>query len=118
MNKNKTILILNRFNNKVIFEFECNSIKECVEEAAKQKVNLGGEKLTKNPIYINAGLEWQIWITDKKIKIGCQIHTTLAWSKFTDEQISKMDRNALEFWKKWKEPILAMAKEHQKIEKE
>jgi hypothetical protein len=188
--------ILNRFNSNIIFEFECNTLKECVEEAVKQKANLNeanlwgadlgganlrganlwgavlseanlrgadlrgadlkgadlseanlrganlwgadlkgavlseanlrgadlrgadlwGEKLTKNPLYINTGLKWQVWITDKKIKIGCQIHTTIAWSKFSDEQISKMDSEALEFWKKWKEPILAMAKEHQKGE--
>ena len=155
--------ILNRFNGSIIFKFECNTIKECVEEAIKNRANLSGadlsradlsradlseanlsgadlsradlsradlnranlrganlsgasflgEELTKNPLYINAGLNWQIWISDTKIKIGCQTHTTIAWSNFTDEQISKMDNNALDFWKKWKEPILLLAKTHQ-----
>lgn len=38
--------ILNRFNLDVIFEFECNTIKECVEEAVKQKVNLSEANLS------------------------------------------------------------------------
>ena len=74
--------------------------------------DLWGEKITKCPIYISAP-RWDVWITNKRIKIGCQIHATKAWEKFTDEQISKMDDDALEFWKVWKEPILAMAKAHQ-----
>jgi len=78
---------------------------------------LWGEKLIKSPIYINAGLKWQIWITDKKIKIGCQIHTTTFWNEVSDEIISRMDSEALEFWNKWKKPILVMAKEHQKKDK-
>ena len=80
--------------------------------------DLWGEKVTKNPVYINAGLRWEVWITDKRIKIGCQLHSTKAWENFTDKQISKMDYNASDFWKVWKKPILEMAKAHQGVEKD
>ena len=150
--------LLNRYTGNTIFECECNSIKDCVLEAVKQKIPLvdvdlhnsdlrgvklfevnlrnadlhdaifngadlygakfkgaclRDEKLTKNPVYINAGFLWEVWITDKHIKIGCQIHPTEAWEKFTDEQISEIDVDALDFWKVWKRPILEMAKAHQ-----
>lgn len=148
--------ILHKRTGETIFECGCRTLKKCLVEAVKNKVNLSyadlsnanlrgadlsnadlrgaklwganlsnadlsnanlwGEKITKCPIYINAGLHWQVWITDKRIKIGCQIHTTKAWENFTDEQISKMDENALEFWKVWEKPILAMARVHQESE--
>ena len=81
------------------------------------EANLWGEKLCKNPLYINAGLRYQVWATDRKIKIGCQLHSTAAWEHFTDAQIKEMDGDdALKFWAVWKKPILAMAKQHQRKE--
>jgi len=174
--------ILDRFNGNVIFELECDSIKECILAANKtgadligadlsgadlrgaelrganlmgadlsgadfmgaelrdadlrdadlrganliganlrdadlSDANLWGEKITKTPIYINAGLNWQVWITDKRIKIGCQIHSTSFWEKASDNVISQMSSDALDFWNKWKLPILTLAKEHQKEDK-
>jgi hypothetical protein len=47
-----------------------------------------------------------------KIHIGCQCHTVEQWEKFTDEEISKMDDGALDWWKEWKEVILKVAKEN------
>ena len=47
-----------------------------------------------------------------KICIGCQDHTIEQWENFTDEEISKMDNGALDWWKKWKEFILKVAKEN------
>ena len=186
--------ILNRFNLSVIFECECETIKECVLKAKESNAdlryadlssadlncadlssanlsgaylygadlssanlsganlgdadlygadlrdanlrgaNLSGaylfdtnlsnanlygakifnEKLSKNLIYINAGFDYQIWISDTKIKIGCQLHTTIAWSNFTDEEIEEMAGNrVLIFWQKNKDIILAIAKHHQ-----
>ena len=88
--------------------------------------NFLGEKLIKNPIYINVGLNYEVWITDTKIKIKCsewEIHTTKEWENYTDDDIDSMDYNKaekdderfLESWKQWKEPILLLAKNHQKI---
>ena len=77
------------------------------------------EKLTKNLIYINAGFDYQIWISDTKIKIGCKLHTTSEWERFNDREILEMDgKKALEFWHKNKEIILSLAKHHQGEENE
>lgn len=121
--------ILNRFTSTVIFECECETQEECVERAVWEKVslryanlrnadlwnaNLWGEKISSCPICLAYGLDYSVWITDRKIKIGCQIHSTKAWENFTDEQIKKMDGDkALNFWKFWKEPILKLAESHQ-----
>lgn len=76
--------------------------------------NLWGDKISSCPICLTYGLYYPVWITDRKIKIGCQIHSTKAWENFTDEQIKKMDGDkALNFWKVWKEPILKLAEAHQ-----
>jgi uncharacterized protein YjbI with pentapeptide repeats len=42
-----------------------------------------------------------------KISIGCQTHTREEWFNFDDLTISKMDTNALDWWKVYK-PILQM----------
>ena len=39
------------------------------------------------------------------LQIGCKKYTKDEWWNFTDEEISKMDNGALEWWKIWK-PIL------------
>lgn len=126
--------ILNRFTCMVIFECKCETQEKCVEKAVEEKVslrcadlrnadlknanlrnaNLWGDKISSCPICLTYGLYYPVWITDRKIKIGCQIHSTRAWENFTDEQIKIMDGNkALHFWKVWKEPILKLAKTHQ-----
>ena len=44
------------------------------------------------------------WSKDT-LAIGCQQHTIEDWWKFKDDTISKMDTNALTWWKKWK-PVI------------
>lgn len=53
---------------------------------------------------------WTIVMTKKVMAIGCEQHTYKKWMKFTDEQISEMDDEALEFWKNWKNIIKKMHK--------
>ena len=49
---------------------------------------------------------YNITITPKHIKIGCQYHSKTAWFNFTDDEIIKMDgEKAVNWWKTWK-PIL------------
>jgi hypothetical protein len=48
---------------------------------------------------------WSITYTDTHLQIGCQNHTIDEWKQFTDEQISVMDDEALEWWSKWKDSI-------------
>ena len=68
-------------------------------------------KCSKTPIYIQ-GLTWEITIADDTMAIGCQKHTIEAWNNFSDEEISKMEGRALEFWLTNKSFILAAANSH------
>ena len=62
------------------------------------------------------GKKWPILIFDQHIKIGCEMHKTSEWEKFTDDEITDMDDDALVFWKENKEIILMLAKHHQGAE--
>ena len=64
------------------------------------------------------GLRWLVTISDAHIHIGCQTHSTTAWSRFKDDDIAKMDIHALEFWQQRKPAIIATAKAHQSKVKE
>ena len=61
------------------------------------------------PIFLT-NLKWQVMITGQHIQIGCERYLITEWQSFTDERISQMHSNALELWRIWKEPILAIAK--------
>ena len=52
--------------------------------------------------------EWRIAWTDSDLQIGCQRHSIAAWRDFDDADISKMDRDALEWWERYKEPLMAL----------
>ena len=71
--------------------------------------NLDGEILEKNPIQIS-GTTWEIFLTKKNIKIGCEFHSAEEWFCFDDDRIAKMNSKALYWWKIWK-PILKLVHE-------
>ena len=48
---------------------------------------------------------YMIGFTKNTLQIGCQRHSIEKWRSFTDEEISKMDKGALEWWNKWKDWI-------------
>jgi hypothetical protein len=73
---------------------------------------IDGEVITKNPIQIQCGLRYIALITDGYMRLGCKRYTHAEWAAFSDDEIEKMDSGALEFWKQWKEPLLAMCKAH------
>ena len=72
---------------------------------------LDGEKLTKSPLVIT-GLRYWCLISDGYMRLGCKRFTHEEWAEFSDDEIEKMDSCALEFWKQWKESLLAMCKAH------
>ena len=78
-------------------------------------VDLDGEKLTRTPLQLN-NLKWFVLISDSYLKIGCQRHLISDWDKFDDSEIEKMALGALDFWKKWKNPILTICKAHSESE--
>jgi hypothetical protein len=80
--------------------------------------SIDGETVKKNPIQIPCGLHYVALITDNYMRLGCKRFTHDEWVTFSDDEISTMDDDALEFWQQWKEPLLAMCKAHaSKVEK-
>ena len=73
--------------------------------------NLDGEKLTKTPLSV-VGLFYRCLISDGYMRLGCKRFTHEEWANFNDEEIKEMDDCALEFWKQWKVPLLAMCAAH------
>jgi uncharacterized protein YjbI with pentapeptide repeats len=72
---------------------------------------LSDEKLTKTPLFIS-NIQWNVIITTEFLTIGCQRHEVEKWASFSDDEISSMHVKALQFWKTWKTPLLAMCEAH------
>ena len=73
--------------------------------------NIDGEIIQRPPISI-ANITYWCLITDDRMRLGCKLHTHNEWQNFNDGEISAMDDDALDFWKTWKEPLLAMCAAH------
>jgi hypothetical protein len=73
--------------------------------------DLFGEKLKKSPVLIE-NLHWSVTITDVHMKIGCQLHAIDDWRSFSDDEISRMSSQALDFWQKHKVSLLALCDAH------
>ena len=73
-----------------------------------QGANLRGADLPTDVIRIN-GMRWDVTILHGYMRIGCQHHHVDDWDKFTDDEISKMDDNALEFWQANKQKLITIA---------
>ena len=55
------------------------------------------------------GMRWGVMIFQDWMTIGCQHHHIDDWGKFTDDEISKMDYDALEFWQANKQKLITIA---------
>ena len=73
--------------------------------------NIDGEIIQRPPISV-ANITYWCLITDNRMRLGCKLHTHNEWQNFKDGEISAMDDDALDFWKTWKEPLLAMCAAH------
>ena len=73
--------------------------------------NIDGEIIQRPPISV-ANITYWCLITDNRMRLGCKLHTHNEWQNFNDGEISAMDDDALDFWKTWKEPLLAMCAAH------
>ena len=61
-----------------------------------------------------SGLNYQVTVTDKYVRIGCEFHLTGEWAEFDDKRILQMDgKSALKFWKANKSVIMTLAENHQ-----
>ena len=79
-----------------------------LQGADLQGANLQGADLPTDVIRID-GMRWDVTILHGYMRIGCQHHHVDDWDKFTDDEISKMDDDALEFWKENKGKLIAVA---------
>ena len=61
---------------------------------------LNNAQATKKVITFGNAFAYDITITDKHIKIGCQQHLKLKWLEFTNKEILEMEgEKAMKFWK-------------------
>ena len=73
-----------------------------------REVDLRGANLPTDVIRID-GMRWDVTILHGYMRIGCQHHYVEDWDKFTDDEISKMDSKALEFWQANKQKLITIA---------
>jgi len=91
-----------------------------LREANLWGANLGGANLwdadlwgAKNAPLIIPTLRWLVCINGfGYMRIGCQNHKVEQWKAFTDQEISRMDSDALKFWNQYKVMLLAACEAH------
>ncbi|MCU4590005.1 pentapeptide repeat-containing protein, partial [Acinetobacter ursingii] len=91
-----------------------------LEGANLRGANLRGADLrgadlwdAKNAPLIITTLRWPVHISGfSYMRIGCQNHKVEQWKAFTDQEISRMDSDALKFWNKYKVMLLAACEAH------
>ena len=118
--------IKDRCDFRTLFSLETETFKACVKAAVHNGANLrganlrgadlrganiDGEIIQRPPISV-ANITYWCLITDDRMRLGCKLHTHNEWQNFNDGEISAMDDDALNFWKTWKEPLLAMCAAH------
>ena len=73
-----------------------------------QEADLRGADLPTDVIRID-GMRWDVTILHGYMRIGCQHHYVDEWESFTDDEISKMHDDALEFWQANKQKLITTA---------
>ncbi|WP_151724201.1 pentapeptide repeat-containing protein [Acinetobacter ursingii] len=134
--------IKNRWTDEVLFSCEIPEGMEsgmisrhAVETAIAEDANLRGADLrganlrgadlegadlrgadlrgAKNAPLIIPTLRWPVHINGfGYMRIGCQNHKVEQWKAFTDQEISRMDSDALKFWNQYKVMLLAACEAH------
>jgi len=117
-------------NQEIIFELECNSWIDLIKGAISARISfyranlryadlsyadLSSANLRSANLSSAVGNmrevkslqceKYLIVFTKERLFIGCESHTIKEWERFSDDEISKMDSDALEWWVKWKEFI-------------
>ncbi len=70
--------------------------------------SLRGANLPTDVIRID-GMLWDVTILHGHMRIGCQHHHVDEWESFTDDEISKMDDDAMKFWQANKQKLITIA---------
>ena len=111
--------IKHKLTNEVLLNIEGDSLQDANLQGADlqwanlrganlRRANLQGANLPTDVIRID-GMRWDVTILYGYMRIGCQHHHVDEWDKFTDDEISKMDSKALEFWKANKGKLITIA---------
>ena len=111
--------IKHKITNKVLLNIEGGSLQGANLRGANLRgadlrganlrgANLRGANLPTDVIRID-GMLWDVTILHGHMRIGCQHHYVEDWDKFTDDEISKMDSKALEFWQANKQKLITIA---------
>ena len=96
--------IKHKITNEVLLTIEGDSL----QEANLRWADLRWANLPTDVIRIN-GMRWDVTILHGYMRIGCQHHYVDEWESFTDDEISKMDEHALEFWQANKQKLITIA---------
>lgn len=80
-----------------------------IEQAIFRGANITFAKLP-YPVLCLYDYQWFISLMNDKIRIGCKCHTIEEWENFSSSEIARMEFDALDFWKVYKEGILTLAK--------
>ena len=86
-----------------------------LQDANLRGANLLGANLrdAKDAPLIITSLRWPVYIGGTgMMRIGCQNHSVESWKNFTDEEIKRMDSDALDFWNKYKTMLLVACDTH------
>ena len=106
--------IKHKITNEVLLTIEGDSLQEAdlreanLREANLRGADLRGADLPTDVIRVD-GMRWDVTILYGYMRIGCQHHHVDDWDKFTDDKISKMDDDALEFWQSNKQKLITIA---------
>ena len=101
--------IKHKITNEVLLTIEGDSLQEAnLQGANLQGADLQGANLPTDVIRID-GMRWDVTILHGYMRIGCQHHYVDEWESFTDDEISKMDEHALEFWQANKQKLITIA---------
>ena len=111
--------IKHKITNEVLLTIEGDSLREAnlqganlqganLQGANLQGANLKWADLPTDVIRID-GMRWDVTILYGYMRIGCQHHHVDDWDKFTNDEISKMDSKALEFWQANKQKLITIA---------
>ena len=127
--------IKHRVLGSVLFSFECDSMKICLEAAVESRADLSGADLAcanlacanlagadlagakEVPVFISAIVPWTICIpaSGRVINVGCHSHSPEEWLAFTAEQLDGMDNGASAYMDRIP-PVVALAEAYLAIE--
>ena len=106
--------IKHKLTNEVLLTIEGDSLQNAnlqganLQEADLRWANLQEADLPTDVIRIDC-MRWDVTILYGYMRIGCQHHHVDDWDKFTDDEISKMDDDAMKFWQANKQKLITIA---------